>query len=97
MLPPRECGFSGSLGQRNAGLCSDRASAIGPMAVKEAEMEVFSEVKSPIIVIDNYDSFTYNLCQVGRFLLVQFRLVEIFERFNMTVNGFMSNLFLSID
>ena len=46
MLSPCECGFSGSLGQRNATLYSNRGSAIGPMAVKEAEMEVFSEVKS---------------------------------------------------
>lgn len=33
----------------------------------EASSEKAKQRKSPIVVIDNYDSFTYNLCQVGHF------------------------------
>lgn len=33
-----------------------------------ASLEVSNSQNAPVVVIDNYDSFTYNLCQVKVFL-----------------------------
>lgn len=58
--PPSRIGFAG--GKKNG--IGVRASM--PMAVSNSASSVGDKSKnsgSPIIVIDNYDSFTYNLCQ----------------------------------
>lgn len=47
-----------------------RASGLVPKATLNAVEAISANKKSnnnPIVVIDNYDSFTYNLCQVGSF------------------------------
>ena len=35
-----------------------------------ANSPVAAKANNPIIVIDNYDSFTYNLCQVDSYMLL---------------------------
>jgi len=55
---------------------SKRVSRVVPNAALKA-LETNSDfpisakksINNPIVVIDNYDSFTYNLCQVGSFAL----------------------------
>lgn len=42
--------------------CLQRA---GAMAVAAAAAAGEAAAKGPVVVVDNYDSFTYNLCQVG--------------------------------
>lgn len=44
-------------------------SRVSSIAVVEAAPEF--KLEHPVIVIDNYDSFTYNLCQVREFSLLQ--------------------------
>lgn len=60
------------------GLVAKRANAVLPKAtasVLEASSNSSISAKksnNPIVVIDNYDSFTYNLCQVHFIIYVLF-------------------------
>ncbi|CAA6664269.1 unnamed protein product [Spirodela intermedia] len=66
-INPRSVPATG--GHVNGGLACARRSTIGPRAMRalltgtEGETGVLTGGRNPIIVIDNYDSFTYNLCQ----------------------------------
>lgn len=53
---------------------------VAPAEAGRAEVEVSrggSEVANPVIVIDNYDSFTYNLCQVGFWVFLFYECQEL--------------------
>ncbi|XP_078441509.1 anthranilate synthase beta subunit 2, chloroplastic-like [Wolffia australiana] len=75
-------------GRRNGGFSFARSSAVGRMALgalvsgKDAETAVMDEGKNPIVVIDNYDSFTYNLCQYMGDLGANF---EVYRNDELTV------------
>ncbi|KAM3198084.1 hypothetical protein ACQJBY_073278 [Aegilops geniculata] len=56
--------------------------AAGSAAPAPAPASVPSTVKKPIIVIDNYDSFTYNLCQYMGELGVHF---EVYRNDELTI------------
>lgn len=46
-----------------------KASSSGVLEVNSKQSVTVEKSNDPIVVIDNYDSFTYNLCQVCVFLL----------------------------
>lgn len=50
-----KCGNASALSAVVGECESNSIAAVGPAKIK----------KSPIVVVDNYDSFTYNLCQVS--------------------------------
>ncbi|XP_042479590.1 anthranilate synthase beta subunit 1, chloroplastic-like [Macadamia integrifolia] len=54
--------FNGSLVSRNKGFCVPALCAV-PGTVNSVVTVEDKKIENPIIVIDNYDSFTYNLCQ----------------------------------
>ena len=39
--------------------------SVNRLAIRSSSVRSASSGKGPVVVIDNYDSFTYNLCQVG--------------------------------
>ncbi|KAK9115760.1 hypothetical protein Sjap_014707 [Stephania japonica] len=48
---------------RKAALFAPRASAVSAVENSRVPVRENRKIESPIVVIDNYDSFTYNLCQ----------------------------------
>uniref|UniRef100_A0A1D1XNV2 anthranilate synthase n=1 Tax=Anthurium amnicola TaxID=1678845 RepID=A0A1D1XNV2_9ARAE len=73
-------------GCQNGGLGVRRRSAVVPRAMvsglEEGETRVSAGGGNPIIVIDNYDSFTYNLCQYMGELGANF---EVYRNDELTV------------
>ncbi|MQM05539.1 hypothetical protein Taro_038351 [Colocasia esculenta] len=55
--------WKGSLEVRRCSAVVSRASAVEVPGLEVGDTRVCNGSASPIIVIDNYDSFTYNLCQ----------------------------------
>ncbi|XVF02990.1 hypothetical protein REPUB_Repub04eG0222100 [Reevesia pubescens] len=60
LSPPSRVGF---LPKKRAGIGGKTSSAVAVSDSISSVLENKKNTKNPIIVIDNYDSFTYNLCQ----------------------------------
>ncbi|KAJ4973803.1 hypothetical protein NE237_006977 [Protea cynaroides] len=72
----------GSLVSQNKGFCVSRLCAVPATVNADISVED-KKVDNPIIVIDNYDSFTYNLCQYMGELGCNF---EVYRNDELTVD-----------
>ncbi|KAL4348411.1 hypothetical protein GQ457_17G014660 [Hibiscus cannabinus] len=61
LSPPSRVGF---LQKKRTGIVVKASLASSVLDSNSSVLENKKNSKNPIVVIDNYDSFTYNLCQV---------------------------------